>query len=60
MTPSPLQEKRLVNETFAEKFGKRSSKSVRRKLRHLRVIQRETAWLIAHGVDPTEAGTPVA
>lgn len=58
--PSPLEEKRLVNEAFADKYGKRSSKSVRRKLRHLRVIQRETDWLTAHGVDPTESGQPVA
>lgn len=60
MTPSPLEEKRVVNELFAERYGRKTKKGVRRKLRHLRVIQREQDWLTSVGVDPAEAGTPVA
>lgn len=60
MSPSPLEEKRVVNEAYAEKFGRKTKRGVRRKLRHLRVIQREQEWLTSVGVDPAEAGTPVA
>lgn len=49
-----------MNEAFADRFSRRKKKSVRRKLRRKRTIARETAWLIAHGIDPTESEAPVA
>lgn len=49
-----------MNAVFAAKFGLRKKKSLRRKLRRKRTIARETEWLIAHGIDPTESEAPVA
>ena len=57
---NPRAEKRAVNEAFALRFIREKKKGSRRKLRHERVVARETAVLIALGVDPTESKAPVA
>lgn len=49
-----------MNAAFAAKFGLRKKKSLRRKLRRKRTVARETAWLVAHGIDPKASEAPVA
>lgn len=49
-----------MNAAFADRFGRAKKKSTRRKLRRKRTIERETAWLTAHGIDPKESEAPVA
>lgn len=60
MTPSPLEEKRVVNEAFAERYGRKTKKGVRRKNRHQRIIQREAEWLVSVGIDPSQSEQPIA
>jgi hypothetical protein len=57
---NPRREKGLLNEAFADRFGKKKTKSIRRKERHARVLVRETAYLVSLGVDPKESEAPVA
>jgi hypothetical protein len=57
---NPRAEKTVSNEAFADRFGKKKTKSIKRKERHARVVVRETAYLVALGVDPKESEAPVA
>jgi hypothetical protein len=56
----PGREKTEVNAAFAAKFGLQKKKSTRRKARRARTLQRETTWLVLHGIDPTESEAPIA
>jgi hypothetical protein len=56
----PVADKRDMNEAFALKHGRKTKKSTKRKLRHERVVVRETARLIAMGIDPTQSEAPIA
>jgi hypothetical protein len=56
----PRAEKTASNEAFADRFGKKKTKSIKRKERHARVIVRETEFLVSLGVDPKESEAPVA
>jgi hypothetical protein len=57
---NPRRDKIESNAVFAAKFELRKKKSLRRKLRRKRTIARETAWLVAHGIDPKASEAPVA
>lgn len=56
----PRADKRETNEAFAAKFSRMKKKSVRRKARRERLIERETLWLVSHGISPAESEAPIA
>ena len=57
---NPRAEKTLTNADFADRFGKKKTKSIKRKERHARVIARETEILVGLGINPTESDAPIA
>lgn len=57
---NPRAEKIVSNEAFADRYGKKKTKSIKRKERHARVIVRETVILVGLGIDPKESEAPVA